>query len=360
MRPVRGEVRAAVGLDDALTAAFLDKRGVRPETGWLRTVRTLIETVIHPRRRPTRHIAIIGQGATLPDVPRYVADVSAAAGVDLRGYRCGLAADGAYNTQKVLLYLLPPDGSTPTIVVKLTRDASVNARLETERDALRHLEAVGLAVDGRVPTVRFAGRHAGLAIVGEAAIEGRPYVQAMGPEPADGVIVDATAWLTELGAATTRMASASDVASALLDLHGRYLALCQPSPAEADRLRTELAAFYSIIGERGEMAKEIALVAGAQPDPATGTGSGAQTEIPFILSQAGDLDGALEALRATRGWDLQSWIMAIPTGRTAFYSGGLQEEFQASPEFQALVREVAAGKERLRRNFVSTVSSQPK
>jgi hypothetical protein len=239
VRPTRGEIRAAVGIDDPRTAAYFGDRG-RPDTGRLRPVRALVGRLLPERRSPTRHIAIVGEGATLPDVPSYVARLATEAGVDLRGHRCGLAADGAYNTQKVLLYLLPGDDATPSIVVKLTRDASVNARLETERDALRHLESLGLAVGGRLPTVRFAGRHAGLAIVGEAAIDGSPYIQAMSPEPADGIIIDASDWLIELGTVTARMTAPSDVASALLDLHGRYLALCQPSSAEADRLRAAI------------------------------------------------------------------------------------------------------------------------
>jgi Phosphotransferase enzyme family len=242
VQPTRGEIRTAIGAGDEYMVRLFGDRGLAPKRGRrLRPVRTLIGRLSR-RAAPERHLAVVGEGSTLPDVPTYISGLAAADGVDLGGFRCGLVAGGDYNTQKVLLYLAPDRATSPSLVVKLTRDASVNARLETERDALRHLESLGLAADGRIPTVRFAGRHAGLAIVGETAVDGVPFAQAMGAQAIDGPIVDATRWLIDLGGRSARHASASEVAVALADLHARWVDLCQPAPAEAARLRAAVEA----------------------------------------------------------------------------------------------------------------------
>ena len=64
-----------------------------------------------------------------------------------------------------------------------------------------------------------------------------PWAQAAGTQSNDGPIVDATRWLVDLGERSARRVPALDVAAALADLHARWVALCQPPLAEADRLR---------------------------------------------------------------------------------------------------------------------------
>jgi Phosphotransferase enzyme family len=242
VQPTRGEIRTAIGAGDERMVRLFTDRGLAPKrTPRIPPVRALIGRLSR-QSAPARHLAVIGDGATLPGVPTYVADLAAADGFTLDGVRCGLVAAGDYNTQKVLLYLAPDDATGPSLVVKLTRDASVNARLETERDALRHLESIGLAADGRIPTVRFAGRHAGLAIVGETAVDGVPFAQATGAQSIDGPIVDATHWLIDLGARSARHVPAADVATALAELHARWVELCQPAAPEAERLRAAVEA----------------------------------------------------------------------------------------------------------------------
>jgi hypothetical protein len=242
VQPTRGEIRTAIGAgDERMVRLFADRGLATKPTRRLRPVQALIGRLSR-RAAPARRVAVIGDGATLPDVPTYIADLATADGVHLGGFRCGLVAGGDYNTQKVLLYLAPERSTSPSLVVKLTRDASVNARLETERDALRHLESIGLAADGRIPTVSFAGRHAGLAIVGETAVDGVPFGEATGAQAIDGPIIDATQWLIELGATSARYVAASAVATALAELHARWVDLCQPPPSEAERLRAAVEA----------------------------------------------------------------------------------------------------------------------
>lgn len=235
--PTHGEIRSAVGAGDDDMAATLSARGLGASMPTrLAKVHKVLGRMRTSPRAPTRAIAIVGAGATLPDVPAYIADIAAADGVDLTGHRCGLSANGMYNTQKVLFVVEPPDAAAPGLIVKLTRDPSVNARLETERDALRRLESLGLADAGGIPRVRFAGRHAGLAVVGETALEGLPLSQSAGADPLGRPIVDAIDKLVELGTRSARMVAPAEVATALAYLHQRYVALCQPPAAEAERL----------------------------------------------------------------------------------------------------------------------------
>jgi len=248
VRPARGELRSAVASGDEGTRALLAGRGLLGSAGTIpgpRPVRALLRPLLGRRSGPPGNLRLdLPAGAaagTLPHPPAYVTALAEAAGVDVHAFRCGLAAPGTYNTQKVLLFLTPPDGDEPSIVVKMTRDPSVNARLENERDGLRHLESLGLASDGRLPRVLFAGRHAGLAIVGESAVGGVPFAKRAGADPAAGPIVDAIDWLVELGVRSARPAAPADVAAALNDLHARYVTLCRPPTIEADRLAAAIA-----------------------------------------------------------------------------------------------------------------------
>ncbi len=241
--PARGEIRSAVAAGDDDMTASLAARGLAA-TRPVRFVRVnrVLGRVLPSRRVATRRIAIAGEGATLPDVPAYIAEIAAAEGIDLAGHRCGLSANGMYNTQKVLFVVTPPDAGKPSLVVKLTRDPSVNARLETERDALRRLGSLGLADDGGIPRVRFAGRHAGLAVVGESAAEGLPLSLSGGADPVGRPIVGAIDQLIELGRRSVRTVAPSAVADALEKLHERYVEMCQPPVAEAERLHAAIAA----------------------------------------------------------------------------------------------------------------------
>jgi hypothetical protein len=241
--PIRGEIRSAVGAGDDATEGLLRARGLGATVPTrLARVHKVLGRTLPTRRAPTRPIGIVGDGATLPEIPAYIADIAAADGVDLTGHRCGLSATGMYNTQKVLFVVVPPDGASPSLVVKLTRDASVNARLETELEALRRLEAIGFADDGAVPRVLFGGRHAGLAVVGESAVDGVPLSLSAGADPLGRPIVDAIDRLIELGKRSVRMVAPSDVGIALASLHARYVELCQPTSAEADRLQAAVVA----------------------------------------------------------------------------------------------------------------------
>lgn len=251
VRPDDGEIRSAVAEGDhgaahALTARALSGPAVQPRWRAPRRVGSLVDRLVGPHVRRWLEISVPRPGSTMPDLPGYLVRCAAADGVDVAGWRWALSAIGVYNTQKVLGLLFAPGDDEPSMVVKMTRDATVVPRLENERDALRDLAAIGMADDGRVPRVRFAGRHAGLAIVGESALAGRAFrATSTGPASVDPATVDpatdAVAWLTDLAVRSARPAAAADVGSALGDLYGRYVALCRPDAGIARQLERALA-----------------------------------------------------------------------------------------------------------------------
>jgi hypothetical protein len=238
VRPDRGEIRSAVGADDETSARMLAGRRLAGPAIRLpgpRRLASVAGRLLGPRAR-TLELELPADGATLPDPPAYLAALADAAGIDIREYRCALSAIGDYNTQKVLFLLRAVDATIPAIVVKLTRHPSVNRRLETERDALRLLETYRETIGDRVPRVLFAGRHAGLAVVGESALPGVPFADKTGPGDHDAAAANALDWLTRLGVVSARPAAPAAVAEALGDLHARYVALCRPTAPEAGRL----------------------------------------------------------------------------------------------------------------------------
>jgi hypothetical protein len=180
---------------------------------------------------------LVGQ----PDLdrpPRYLRALAATGGFDIAAYGWGLSATGPYRTQKALIPLFAPGASAPAIMVKLARHGSVNPRLQVELDGLRRLATLGPEIAERVPTILFAGMHAGLLVVGESALDGdgfrAPDVQR------DPRAADAVAWLTELGVRTAVRVDPGEVAAALDELVDAYVATDGPGRALASELRVQV------------------------------------------------------------------------------------------------------------------------
>jgi aminoglycoside phosphotransferase (APT) family kinase protein/SAM-dependent methyltransferase len=237
LAPASGEVRAAAPLDDLRAIGFLERRFQRR---------------LHLRRllrRPGRELArysavsrvvqrrgtLFGRpGEKLPSgPPRYLRDLAAAAGVHIDESRWALAAPGEYPSQKVLVFLFAADGDAPQFVVKITRDASLNPRLENEWRALTMLRDGGIGADDTLPRPRFFGLHAGLAVLGESAIDGerfRERTHATADCPYARAAVD---WLLDLGTATVSRAR-EDARGALSELEARFQRFKEIYRLEAD------------------------------------------------------------------------------------------------------------------------------
>jgi hypothetical protein len=250
VRPARGQLRSAVPLGDGEAAAWLAGRGLLGPTvvvtgdrrGRAAKVGRRLRTGIAARRATERAVALFGPEAPGPGAPEYLRAIAASAGLELSGWRFALAAPGDYNTQKLLLWLWPPDAVEPTVVVKATRDAVAAPRLENERLALERLAALDDLTAGHTPRVRFAGRIDERSLVGEEVLDGRSLRALQALSAADRRVTDALDWLGALAASTARPADPERVAAALADLARRWTAATKPSPALAARIASDIAA----------------------------------------------------------------------------------------------------------------------
>jgi len=193
-----------------------------------------------------RTISVTGDRASVTaEIPAYARTIAAAAGIDLSGWGWGVAARGEYDSQKVLMLLIPPGATSPTGLVKITRSGRHAARLENEGHALSRLMPLAMA-DGRVPQPWFVGRHAERALLGESAIVGAPFASRAHWNADCPHLADALAWLTDLGAATREPVPAATVATSLLTLLDRYVAVHRPSTTERTALHDRFAAVGGI------------------------------------------------------------------------------------------------------------------
>lgn len=212
------------------------------------------ERVVH-RWLPvaSRYGVLAGARASETGPPEYLRALAAERGLDLTGYRWGLWAAGAYSSRKLLFFLFAPDENAPAYLVKMVRDPAFNDRLENEWHALDRLAALGLGGDA-LPRVPFAGHHAGLAVVAETAVEGKPFREVARWSAGDPALRAGVEWLTELGrrTAATRAPSAT-VADALGQLFAQFRAIYRLDPAHERFLDERIAAL------RAE-AREVPLV----------------------------------------------------------------------------------------------------
>lgn len=178
--------------------------------------------------------------------PRYLRELAGRAGIDLERHGWTLSAPGDYASRKVTIALTPPGGSTPDVVVKLTRSPVFNTRLENERRALDELEAAGIGSDGSVPRTLFAGTHAGLAVLGESAVAGVPFRSLTSARPDCALARAAREWLVELAAQTAHPGDPLEAVAVLDGLLSRFTELYVITPAQRDFLAAQIAAIRSI------------------------------------------------------------------------------------------------------------------
>jgi len=158
--------------------------------------------------------------------------------IGLDGRTWAFSAPGAYNSQKVIYVVFDAEGEWPDYVVKMTRNPAFNRRLENEWRALTLLAEHGIGDAETLPRPTFLGRHAGLAVLGETAVVGLPFLeqtQATAECPYARVAVE---WLVDLASATAgRPIASAEAAVALGTLRDRFLELYGVDPG----LRTFLA-----------------------------------------------------------------------------------------------------------------------
>jgi len=200
-----------------------------------------------PLSRLTQRYGVLAGPTTLGALeqpPLYLRSIARAAGVDLDRYRWGLSARGEYSSRKVLFFLFEPDRDVPAYVVKMTRDPTLNPRLENECRALTLLHERGVGDRETLPQVAFFGHHSDLAIVGETVVDGRPLEQQTGASADCPYAHAAIDWLIDLGAATAdaRDATPFQIADGLRSLFRRFTEIYRLSPEHHDFLSRQLTA----------------------------------------------------------------------------------------------------------------------
>jgi hypothetical protein len=242
LAPPSGEVEGAAPLTDHDAVLFL-KAHARADSGVRRTPAERVRRWLRRNRsrRPGTRIGTLSGAASGP--PRYLQTLAADVGLDIAGWRFALAAPGRYASKKVLVFLFDGPSGPPAAVVKLTRDPAHNARLENEGRSLRLLEQRGFG-EGTLPRTLFDGHHAGLAVVGESALDGVPFRTRASGRADCPWLAKAVGWVTSLGEATVDhdAATPEEAAAALDTLLTQWADVYQPSESHHAFLADQVAA----------------------------------------------------------------------------------------------------------------------
>ncbi len=194
--PQRGEMQTAIPIHDAMTESFFHKKVMEAPSFLTRTLE---------RFSGTQRYAMITQRSEMEfngHLPEYLSSLAMKNGKDLHGYRWGMSAMGRRNTRKVLFFLLNKERGEAEAIVKLTRSAAFNARLENEFRALDHVNKKNVVGDGTFPQPLFFGYSGSLAILGEKIVHGKPFRKATTATLDCPFANSAFNWIIDLGANT--------------------------------------------------------------------------------------------------------------------------------------------------------------
>jgi len=238
LMPPSGEMQTAVPYRDHQTFNYFLRHGPHRPPASLRPFKRaeqILERRLIASKYGQRFGVLLGRGAADPEYPpQYLRTIAEQAGVDLRDHRWGLSAPRDYRSRKVIFLMMDPATGTPEYIVKMTRDPAMNPRLENEHRALVLLREKGIEDRETLPQVSFFGHHNGLAILGETAIEGRPFRQETDATASCPHFRAATDWLIHLSATTKSPmdGAAEQVAARLMVLLGRFEEIYRLTPGQ--------------------------------------------------------------------------------------------------------------------------------
>jgi hypothetical protein len=247
MTPRLGEAGTAVPIEDRRTLDYFASHKLECSSFQRRPLKRASALIggWSAADRFGRRTCLLASGAETDlagSPPRYVRDIARAGGVDIDAYRWGLSAPGRYTSRKVVLFLFAPENDMPDYVVKLTRTGEMNYRLENECRALELLADVDGLDTSSVPRAVFSGHHAGLAVVGESAIDGVPLLSRTDGSPACPLGGTAISWLHDLGCRTAdpEAASPREVADGLARLLERFIEIYRPAARHRAFLESQI------------------------------------------------------------------------------------------------------------------------
>jgi hypothetical protein len=257
LTPLRGELRTAFPLDDDRMAKYLFTNVLFGQSLKMRALSSagvwLSQT--HLLRSITPRRAILLQRSLRHDKvqpsPEYLVSIAEKSGVDLSGLQCGLSARGKFNANKNIFYLFDRDGKKAKAVIKMTRAAEFNSRLENEYRVLFTLQEKGFVDPATYPEPLFFGYHAQLAILGQKAVHGEPFRSRTKATVDCPIAHDAINWIVKLGTASSNpsAATAAQVGEALMQLFRRFTEIYPLAKFEADFLATQITAISDFSGK---------------------------------------------------------------------------------------------------------------
>jgi hypothetical protein len=245
--PLSGEAQAFAPLHDKEMAGRLLRHSGYSETFHERMVQRVHRSVLNRggvRGRAGRFVALTSPfGSDLSyGPPMYVRNVAGSCGIDISRHRWGLWAAGKFQSKKVIFFLADSHEQSPQIIVKLPRHADMSYRIENAERALTELRTRQLFPDRALPDLVFSGQHAGLAIVGERAIQGESFEKR-------ALSGDEHAWLrsvldelTRLGAMSRQVdvTSGNPFAEAMRGVHDRFSRIYRLSADHAEFLARQV------------------------------------------------------------------------------------------------------------------------
>jgi hypothetical protein len=245
--PAWGELRFAAPAGDGAAVAYIERHFLKPlfrRKLLKRPVKVAARTPLANALVRRRVVMVAGDQEDLPPrPPAYVREIAARAGTTIESRRWAFAAPGEYSSQKSLFFLFEGEDTQPRSVVKITRDARHNPRLENEWQALGLLRELEIGDERTRPSPLFFGCHAGLAVLGETAVVGAPFLDrttAKDDCPHARAVVD---WLLELGVFTAH--DVPDVAQPVGRLEAlleRFDELYRPDGETSRLLEAEMSA----------------------------------------------------------------------------------------------------------------------
>ncbi len=161
------------------------------------------------------------------DAPRWLRDLTGGTPWSPKPGGWNLRVPDAYPSQKAIVRL-GTDGARPDAVAKITRHPRFNDRLVNEAVQLRRIAQEGSPLAARVPAVFTSGLVAGLAVVVEQGLEGRPFLDASRLGARCPMAGDAVRAITALQRSGTT--SGADLAERLDALLGCFVESVEPDP----------------------------------------------------------------------------------------------------------------------------------
>jgi hypothetical protein len=206
--------------------------------GTMRLLEAAEEAVVTRQPLVRRYGVLLSRhddGSASRALPAYLRKMASGAGLEAGRLAWVLAAPTDYVSRKVLFFLCDQDpgaGVETRYVAKLVRKRALNSRLENEYRALTSLYERGIGDEKMLPRPLFLGHHDGLAITGQAQLEGTPFADQTAYSEACPYARAAVEWLVELGAATAApgAASASSAGCILQQLWTQFAGIYDLSP----------------------------------------------------------------------------------------------------------------------------------